>query len=57
MLASYLCELSLLEAKMNKWLPSRIAASALYLSKKMLRLPDVWTNEMHNYTNCLPIFG
>ena len=35
--ASYLCELTLLEVKMNRWLPSRIASSAIYLAKKMLR--------------------
>ena len=35
MLAVYLCELTLLEVKMNRWLPSRIACSAIYLAKKM----------------------
>lgn len=37
MLACYLSELSLIEVKMNKWVPSRIACSVLYLSKKMLK--------------------
>ena len=36
-LACYLTELSLIEVKMNKWLPSKIASSALYLAKKMLK--------------------
>ena len=49
-LASYLCELSLLDVKMNKWYPSRIACSALYLSKKMLKLPQPWSREMQNTT-------
>ena len=37
-LATYLCELTLLEVKMNRWLPSRIACAAIYLAKKMQKL-------------------
>lgn len=36
---------------MNKWLPSRIACSALYLSKKMLKLPQPWSRDMQNATD------
>ena len=35
-LACYLTELCLVDIKLNKWLPSRVATSALYLSKKMV---------------------
>jgi G2/mitotic-specific cyclin-B, other len=45
-LACYLCELTLIEVKMNKWTPSRIASSALYLAKKMLRTHQPWSPEM-----------
>lgn len=34
--ASYLAELTLLDTKMNKWAPSRIAAAATYVSLKIL---------------------
>jgi len=47
MLSCYLCELTLVEVKMNKWLPSRIACSALYLAKKMLKdSKQPWSKEM-----------
>ena len=36
LLGCYLGELTLIQVRMNKWLPSRIAASCLYLSRKML---------------------
>ena len=35
---------------MNKWLPSRIAASCLYLSRKMLAQPTPWTKDMQAVT-------
>lgn len=50
-LASYLCELTLLEVKMNRWMPSRIACSAIYLAKKMLKLEQCWTKTMSKHTN------
>ena len=50
MLACYLSELSLIEVKMNKWVPSRIACSVLYLSKKMLKQPQPWSREMQTMT-------
>jgi len=45
-LAQYLTELCLIEVKMNKWVPSRVASSSLYLAKKMLRQPTPWPKEM-----------
>lgn len=45
-LACYLTELCLLEVKMNKWLPSRVACSAQYLACKMLKHPQPWSREM-----------
>ena len=50
-LANYLCELTLIEVKMNKWKPSRIASSALYLAKKMLQADSPWSPQMQNLTN------
>ena len=51
MLACYLGELSLIEVKMNKWMPSRIACSCLYLSKKMLKQPLPWSRDMQTMTD------
>lgn len=48
--ACYLMELSLVDIKMNKWLPSRIAASAIYLSKKILKRDDPWCRVLAFYT-------
>ena len=42
-LACYLAELTLIDIKLNKWLPSRIATSAIYLAKKM-------HNDMHDWS-------
>lgn len=50
LLACYLSELSLIEVKMNKWLPSRIASSALYLSRKMLKIPKPWSKDLCSVT-------
>ena len=46
LLGSYLCELCLIEVNMNKWLPSRLASSALYLSKKMLKKSNPWPRDL-----------
>jgi len=46
MLASYVSELCLIDVKMNKWAPSRIACSSLYLADKMLKHPDPWSDEL-----------
>jgi len=50
LLACYLSELSLIEIRMNKWTPSRVACSALYLSRKMLRKPQPWSRDMQSMT-------
>ena len=34
--ATYLAELTLIDAQMNKWPPSRIAAASVYVSMKMI---------------------
>ena len=49
-LSCYLCELCLIEVNMNKWLPSRVACSALYLSKKMLKKRTPWTKAIQSVT-------
>ena len=51
MLACYLSELCLIEVKMNKWLPSRIASSCLYLSKKMMRQAQPWPKDLQSVTD------
>lgn len=35
--ANYLAELTLIDAQMNKWSPSKIAAASIYVSRKMLQ--------------------
>ena len=50
LLGCYLGELTLIQVKMNKWLPSRIAASCLYLARKMLAHPQPWTKDMQAVT-------
>ena len=50
-LACYLSELSLLEITMNKWKPSRIACSCLYLAKKLIGSPEPWPTELQELTN------
>jgi len=37
--ARYLSELTLIEIKMHKWVPSLIAASSIYVAKKVLKRP------------------
>lgn len=49
-LACYLAELCLIEVRMNKWLPSRVACSALYLSRKMLKTPNAWPKYLAQVT-------
>ena len=50
-LARYLTELTLIDVKMNKWAPYRIASACLYLAKKMLRLPNPWGEEIARVCN------
>jgi len=47
-MSCYLTELCLIDVKMNKWAPSRIASASLYLAKKMLKLSDPWTAEIQS---------
>jgi len=42
MMARYLLELALVEYSMLKYAPSNLAASSLYLSSKIFKLPNVW---------------
>ena len=49
-LACYLAELCLVEIKINKWLPSRVATSCIYLSRKMHKNVLVWSNETQAVT-------
>lgn len=39
-MATYLCELSLVEYKLLKYKPSLLAASAIYLATKLLKKTD-----------------
>jgi len=52
-LAQYLLEISLLEYKMLSYPPSLRAASALYISRKILKIdgPGSWTNSLQFHTN------
>lgn len=50
-MACYLLELCLIEVRMNKWTPSRVACSALYLSRKMLQQAKPWSREMQAMTS------
>jgi len=46
----YLVELSLMEIRMYKWTPSLIACSAIYLSKKIMRRNNPWSEFMFLHT-------
>lgn len=46
LLACYLSELCLVEANMNKWLPSRMASAALFLARNMLKTPKAWSKDL-----------
>jgi transcription initiation factor TFIIIB Brf1 subunit/transcription initiation factor TFIIB len=43
-LSKYITELSLLEYKMLEYLPSQIAAAAVYISRKMCGISPLWVN-------------
>jgi len=49
-LSRYLIELSLLNRKMLWYLPSVIAASAVYIARKMSKRTPVWTKTLKHYT-------
>ena len=40
----------MLEVTMNKWKPSRIACSCLYLAKKLLNKKKPWSDELKSLT-------
>ena len=42
MMARYLLELSLVEYGLLKYIPSNIAASAIYLTAKIFKLNNTW---------------
>jgi len=49
-LVQYLLELTLLDLKMVQYAPSHLAAAAIYLSNKLLRMPDAWPPAMVQQT-------
>ena len=42
MMARYLLELSMVEYSLLKYIPSNIAASAIYLAAKIFKLKNTW---------------
>jgi hypothetical protein len=48
--SKYMLELSLIEVSMNKWCPSLLASSALYIAKKILQRPEPWSSFMTEQT-------
>ena len=48
--AQYLIELALVEVKMNKWTPSKLASAAIFLAKKILKRPSPWCATMARNT-------
>jgi hypothetical protein len=50
-LSRYLLELCLVSYKMNRFLGSNLAASALYLSLKMTKAPVPWSELLIKHTN------
>jgi hypothetical protein len=45
--AKYLVELTLIENKMLQWKSSLIVCSAIYISKKVLKRANPWSDFMH----------
>jgi hypothetical protein len=37
-----MCELTLIDSKMNRWKPSQIASACVFLAKKILKRPKSW---------------
>lgn len=52
-LSSYLCELSLLDHSMLRYLPSEVAASCMHLARVMLRRPG-WDTKLGSATRHTP---
>ena len=42
-LSNYMLELSIIEVKMNKWNPSLLASSCIYISKKIKEISQPWS--------------
>lgn len=42
--ARYLTEMTLIEIKMQKWKPSIVAASSIYVARKILKRPNAWNS-------------
>jgi hypothetical protein len=51
-LSNYMLELSIIEVKMNKWDPSVLASSCIYISKKIKEIPKPWSALMTQQTKC-----
>lgn len=49
-LCKYLIELVLVDMKMVKFLPSEIAAGAVYVARAMTQKAPLWTPTLHHYT-------
>jgi hypothetical protein len=51
-LSNYMLELSIIEVKMNKWNPSVLASSCIYISKKIKCIQKPWSCFMTQQTKC-----
>ena len=51
-LSNYMLELSIIEVKMNKWDPSVLASSCIYISKKIKEIAKPWSSLMTQQTKC-----
>jgi len=49
--ARYLIELALVDVKMNKWSPSRVASAGIFLAKKILKRSNPWCRTLTRNTN------
>jgi len=54
MLANFLCELSLHEYTFMKFLPSVVAAAAVYLALRTVKTPESWSTTLEYYTHLTP---
>jgi len=60
-LCKFIIEMSVMEVKMLKYLPSHIAASSVYIARNMLQIQPTWTSNLERYsklkvsdfTNCI----
>jgi hypothetical protein len=49
-LCKYLLEMCFMHTKLLKFLPSQLAAAAVWLSRSMLKITPVWTRTLEHYT-------